>query len=314
MLTTDRFFHGHDKQTAFFEGWYHKHQIGEEAYAFIPGLSIQEDGTKEVFIQVINHEGAHYFSFPETDFQVSEEERKVTIGDNIFSEAGIQVSLKNNDLQVQGAVKYNDHKPIQRTRYAPSIMGPFSYLSFMECYHGVLSMSHTLEGTLYWNEEPIDFTNGIGYLEKDWGTSFPAAYIWVQCNSFDAPDVRFFFSAADIPFAGFAFLGTICVLQVGSQEYRFATYHGAKIHDVKRTEDRLVIHLKQKQWLLTIEVLTKEGHSLLAPSIGQMNRIIRESASTEITLTLLENGQEILRQTGKSAGFEEVGNLRGFHY
>lgn len=167
MLTTDRFFHGHDKQTAFFEGWYHKHQIGEEVYAFIPGLSIQEDGTKEVFIQVINHEGAHYFSFPETDFQVSEEERKVTIGDNIFSEAGIQVSLKNNDLQVQGAVKYNDHKPIQRTRYAPSIMGPFSYLSFMECYHGVLSMSHTLEGTLYWNEEPIDFTNGIGYLEKD---------------------------------------------------------------------------------------------------------------------------------------------------
>ena len=96
MLTTDRFFHGHDKQTAFFEGWYHKHQIGEEVYAFIPGLSIQEDGTKEVFIQVINHEGAHYFSFPETDFQVSEEERKVTIGDNIFSEAGIQVSLKNN--------------------------------------------------------------------------------------------------------------------------------------------------------------------------------------------------------------------------
>ena len=45
-----------------------------------------------------------------------------------------------------------------------------------------------------------------------------------------------------------------------------------------------------------------------------MNRIIRESASTEITLTLLENGQEILRQTGMSAGFEEVANLRGFHY
>ena len=75
-----------------------------------------------------------------------------------------------------------------------------------------------------------------------------------------------------------------------------------------------MIHLKQKQWLLTIEVLTKEGHSLLAPSIGQMNRIIRESASTEIALTLLENGQEILRQTGTSAGFEEVANLRGFHY
>ena len=57
-------------------------------------------------------------------------------------------------------------------------MGPFSYLSFMECYHGILSMKHSLEGTLSWNGQLIDFTNGIGYLEKDWGSSFPCNPIY----------------------------------------------------------------------------------------------------------------------------------------
>ena len=34
----------------------------------------------------------------------------------------------------------------------------------------------------------------------------------------------------------------------------------------------------------------------MAPTDGVMNRIIRESASTEILLTLIENGQTIFRQ------------------
>ena len=52
----------------------------------------------------------------------------------------------------------------------------------------------------------------------------------------------------------------------------------------------------------------------MAPTDGVMNRIIRESASTEILLTLIENGQTIFRQTGFSAGFEESGIVRGYTY
>ena len=79
---------------------------------------------------------------------------------------------------------------------------------------------------------------------KDWGTSFPAAYIWVQCNSFDAPDVRFFSPQPTFPLLVLLFGNDLCS---ASRQPRisFATYHGAKIHDVKRTEDRLVIQLKQ---------------------------------------------------------------------
>ncbi|WP_342668655.1 tocopherol cyclase family protein [endosymbiont 'TC1' of Trimyema compressum] len=29
-------------------------------------------------------------------------------------------------------------------------------------------------------------------LEKDWGRSFPSAYIWIQCNVFPTENVSFF--------------------------------------------------------------------------------------------------------------------------
>ena len=313
-ITTDLFFHGNTKKAAFFEGWYFKHQIGDEVYAFIPGLSIESDGRKQPFIQVISHEGSHYFPFSEAEFSAAEDQLLIKIGENYFSEQGISLSLESTELSVKGTLTYGAFHPISRSRYAPSIMGPFSYLSFMECYHGILSMAHSLSGTLLWNEQSLDFSEGIGYLEKDWGTSFPAAYLWAQCNQFEAPDVRFFFSAADIPFLGTAFLGIISVLQIGDKEYRLATYYGARLDSVTRKQGQLVIIVRQKGLELTIEVAEKEGHSLMAPTDGVMNRIIRESASTEILLTLIENGQTIFRQTGFSAGFEESGIVRGYTY
>ena len=43
----------------------------------------------------------------------------------------------------------------------------------MECYHGIVSMDHTVNGLIEINNEKIDFSEGRGYIEKDWGRSFP---------------------------------------------------------------------------------------------------------------------------------------------
>ena len=51
-------------------------------------------------------------------------------------------------------------------------MGPFSFVPLMECYHGILSMNHSLKGTLSFQGENLLFTGGKGYIEKDWGHSF----------------------------------------------------------------------------------------------------------------------------------------------
>ena len=51
-------------------------------------------------------------------------------------------------------------------------MGPFSYLPLMECYHGILSMDHNISGSIDYNDQTIDFNEGRGYIEKDYGKSF----------------------------------------------------------------------------------------------------------------------------------------------
>lgn len=90
--------------------------------------------------------------------------------------------------------------------------------------------------------------------------------------------------------------------------------YGAKILSIVQEKDYLVITIKQQQLKLTLAVLQKDGHPLMAPHKGLMNRVIREKASTEIYVTLQKNNETLLEQKGIAAGFEEVDHLHGFTY
>ncbi|MEO1769576.1 tocopherol cyclase family protein [Candidatus Enterococcus ferrettii] len=315
-LTTDIYYHGEEKKHSFFEGWYLKHQVDQHAYAFIPGISIEKDGSKHPFIQIIHDESSHVIHFSEDEFFAEKDRFYVRIGNNVFGEEGISLDIQDEkeNLFISGQLTYGPFSPIQRSKFSPSIMGPFSYLSFMECYHGILSMSHSLQGSLQWNDQRIDFSRGTGYIEKDWGTSFPKAYIWSQSNEFQPKDAQFFFSLADIPFIGFEFLGLICVLVIDGKEYRIATYYGGKVDSITRDNEQLSIILKQKNRVLKIMVDSKFGHDLMAPSQGEMNRIIRENANTTINIELTEQGKQLFKGEGRMAGFEEVGQVGSFKY
>ena len=119
-------------------------------------------------------------------------------------------------------------------------MGIFSWMPFLECSHGVLSFDHTLSGSFEVSsqtEKPektrrIDFNNGKGYTEKDWGVTFPSSYIWLQSNHFDSDKtISVFASVANVPAPynlPFSFKGYIAALQLGSDLYRFTTYLGSR--------------------------------------------------------------------------------------
>ena len=59
-----------------------------------------------------------------------------------------------------------------------------AFASFMECNHAILSMQNRIDGLVNVNHNKISFNNSIGYIEKDWGCSFPKSYIWCQGNHF----------------------------------------------------------------------------------------------------------------------------------
>lgn len=155
MISTDKYFQGEQRKYPFFEGWYFKQQIEKDVYAFIPGYSVGEDGLKYPFIQVINHEHSEMFYFEPQDLWIKEDQLFVKIGTNVFSEKGLSLSLKGPNLTIQGTITFGDFTVLNKSTYAPSIMGPFSYLSIMECYHGILSMRHSLMELWYGMEKSL---------------------------------------------------------------------------------------------------------------------------------------------------------------
>ena len=182
----------------YFLGWYFKCQSEQETIAVIPALH-KANGKKSCSIQLITRRASWSLSFPDAPFP--RRKLEITIGENRFSAAGIELHLHGEGLHAEGSLRFGPFSPL---RY--DIMGPFCCLPFMECRHSIRSMLHTVNGALQINDVPYLFQNAVGYLEGDRGRSFPRAYIWTQCCF---PEGSLVLCVAEIPLAGFRFTGVI---------------------------------------------------------------------------------------------------------
>ncbi|MDO5400771.1 MAG: tocopherol cyclase family protein [Eubacteriales bacterium] len=265
-----------------FEGWYFKHQKGQTMLAFIPGQA--QDGA---FLQMLWPRGSRRFHFP----QLQIDGAALRAGACRFSGEGCHVELPG----VRGDIAYGPLTPL-----ASDIMGPFRFFP-MECRHGVLSMAHSLTGSVTIDGKTYSFDGGTGYWEKDSGLSFPRSYLWVQCNTFPEP-CAMMASVAEVPFLGLRFRGCICAVLYRGREYRFATYRGVRI--LAATRERL--SLVQGSLRLDLRMMPTPGHPLLSPAAGKMSVTVRECCNASLHMRLWENGRLILDQRSNEAAYEFI--------
>ncbi len=258
-------FHGKNKIFSFFEGWYFKHENNNETICFIPGISIDKYGRKKAFIQIITNENSYNIDYPYKQFKVHKNKFCIKIGNNIFSKKGIKIDINNEDISIKGKLLYGKFTPIEY-----DIMGIFKLIPFMECNHGIISLNHSVIGTLNINNKNVTFNTG--YIEKDWGHSFPKKYLWLQCNNFQEENTSIMVSIAQIPLLGLKFEGCICVVYYKGKEYRLATYEGV---ESQYTNNRIV--LKQDEYCLDIKFKDDLSHELFAPKNGGMSTKVSES-------------------------------------
>jgi hypothetical protein len=283
---------GNSAMRGHFEGRYYKHQTkfsndgGINSLAIIPGRA--SDGA---FIFVVADKESYHISFPLTEYQKCDGELR--IGGNIFSSDGISLDIQSPEISLSGELVYTNPTPIRG-----DIMGPFRFFP-MECRHGIISMSHLLQGAVILNGETSDFGGGKGYIESDSGRSFPTGYTWIQCNAFDA-DCSIMASVARIPFYGLRFWGCICVVWLNGKEYRLATYRGVKIIRCERG----IIELKQGKYRLSISIDERGGHKLPAPQFGKMSRFIRETLSCPAHFQFTEGDKCLFEGKSDFASYE----------
>jgi len=303
-------FQGNLHKKNYFEGWYYKmvSADGNCSVALIPGISLTKQHS-HAFIQVfVTYNGADlktiYAEFDKNSFIASEFPFALNIQNNTFTENGVDISILHKDVNIQGKVNFSNNTKIETSLLFPSIMGYFSFFTFMECYHGIVSMNHQLDGSLTIDGTPVNFSGGKGYIEKDWGKSFPREYVWMQSNHFENSSTSFMFSEAVIPFKVFRFNGLIVNLIVNGIEYRFATYNGSRVIAKVIKSNSVRYEIVKGSLKLCLEAHNDKTISLASPKNGAMVQSIKEGLSGEIKLQLFANNKLIYADTGTHAGLE----------
>lgn len=302
-------YHGWGKSKRFFEGWYYKvvSENQRHAVAIIPGIAMDENGKKQAFIQILDGKNLNstYHRFNSEEFQPTPKIHSLKIENNFFSQKKVILNLP----EIKGELIFDNLSPWPSGIFSPGIMGPFSFVPFMECYHGILSMNHSINGTLMLKGKTLSFDKGRGYMEKDWGHSFPEGYIWIQSNHFSKKETSIKISVAKIPWLKSSFIGFIAGLMIEGRLIQFTTYNRTILENCSVNQKEVRIVMENKNYKLSIVAQREKGTSLAAPISGFMNGRIEESMNAEIHVVLFDkkNNNKILDDTGLSAGIEVAG-------
>lgn len=307
-------FHGSGVSSSYFEGWYVKLVSADltQRWAVIPGVFLGQSGGDEAFVQVLDGATGRswYIRYDVEDFWAAEGRFDVRVGPNRFAPDGVTLDLPDGLLA--GRVDFTtpfDPWPVTPT--APGIMGWYGLVPFMECYHGIVSFGHSLDGTLVSEGARLDFASGRGYMEKDWGKAFPAGYVWMHSNHFAArPGTSLIASVALIPWLRSSFRGFIVGLRTPDRLRRWATYTGAKEELLEVDDAEVRWRLAGPDGRLTLTATRRKGALLHAPLRTSMHRRVEETLDASIRVRLEElDGRVVMDEVGECGGLEVFGDL-----
>lgn len=303
-------FQGNLKKKNYFEGWYYKHVSRDlqHVLSIIPGVSLN-DTDSHAFIQILNGATGEsdYIRYPLSDFSWKRDRLFIKLGKSCFTDSYITLDINKPDLVIKGKIKYEKITKYPSSIISPGIMGWYSFVPFMECRHGIVSVTHELTGTICLNQSHINFSKGKGYIEKDWGTSFPECWIWIQANNFHDHNTSFSFSVAKIPWRGRFFMGFIAYLYYQRKFYLFSTYNNSEIKEISHTGNSVFIVISNKKNSLNIRSTKSKTGVLKAPVEGHMTGTIRESIDSDVSIVLYDNDNKpVYTDSSRRAGLEVV--------
>lgn len=306
LLRNPILFQGWNKSNTYFEGWYYKIVEPEIplAMAIIPGVSMVDPSDHHAFIQVIDgiRCTSQYHTYPLESFKAHSDQLEIRIDDNLFSETSLKLFLPQLKCDLTCT---NWHK-LPRKWNRPGIMGWYSYIPTMQCYHGLGSMHHEWSGLLQIEQKDKELINAKGYVEKDWGNSFPKSWIWCQCNTFDHETaLSVFVSVAHIPWRQHFFIGFLGAILINGKIEVFATYTGAK-RITTLDEESVVVSFTKGAKYLKVKALHAPGADLRSPIEGAMRGKVNESIGATVELQY-SDGHTTINSRGVYAGLEVAG-------
>jgi hypothetical protein len=299
---------GFNKPAAF-EGWFSKidDQENDLMLSVIWGYSTHAT-SKHAFLQ-FTHSLEHktlYIRYPLEQMQWQEHPFVLKIGNNLLSEQEMQLDFEMDGVRVQGSFSFGNLTPIRTSFLKPNIMGWLTYFP-NECNHSIISMYHTVNGKFSLGERSWDIQHADGYMEKDWGTSFPKEYVWLHANGWKSSGVVF--SYATVPVLGQFAKGFFLVLHHEGEEYRFSSIEGARMLQFDVTKDSFRARIGKGALRIELFAKQKNPAALASPNQGEMRDYIKESLDGRVEISMTKGSSELIRLVSDRASIDVHFNL-----
>lgn len=210
-----------------YEGYYARLSLPDEGESLaIIGAMARSDAGTEVYAILLDGRAAKrtLVRFAADDYALDSSRTDARFGTVTLSPDRIEGTVGDTTLALRLAGR--ERWPgLFRSPLGPGLLAPG-----LESYWHAASIAGTWRGTLVRGGTERRIDGAPGYVEKTWGSSFPARWTWLHAHTFDRPGVAVAASRAPAKLFGVLPLKAgVLALRDGSRTLTFATYAGDRV-------------------------------------------------------------------------------------
>ncbi|MEB3161404.1 MAG: tocopherol cyclase family protein [Synechocystis sp.] len=198
----------------------------------------------------------------------------------------------------------NYHRPAQATA------GWLSFLPLFDPGWQVLLAKGRAAGWIEWQSQKYQFTHAIAYAEKNWGTSFPSRWFWVQANDFaDVPSLSVTAAAGERLVLGQREEVGLIGIHWRGRFYEFAPWTGKIRWQVSRWGRWELQGTNSNFWVILEGKTDQAGTWVYTPTAKGLQLNCRDTTQGILRLRLGHHYHGLMVDTQtKTAGLEVGGN------
>ncbi len=289
------------ERNKFFEGWFQKvySKSHKASFILIYGYATHNSDDEFGFLQIlIPNQTPEIVYFPKNEVACDIEQHIFHMGKNLLTTELIRIDINGLSIEL-------NLKNTQPFRTFKNSMGYTYFIPNLPCYHSVLNTVQSVSGEIQHNGVRYMLDHEMGYLEKNWGTTFPESYFWVHAIDPNNPAISLLFSRAKIVWLGKTYIKHVGYLRFDGQQIELRALKNFSVSNSNISPENRSIQIRSAS--AQIDLALGYGREVLfkGPKDGALSRSIAHQTDARIKVSLTyENRSQQFQMVGN---FEDVG-------
>jgi tocopherol cyclase len=291
------------ERNKFFEGWFQKvySKAHKASFILIYGYATHNSDDAFGFLQIlIPNQTPEIVYFPKNEVSCDIEQHIFRMGKNLLTTELIRI--ETNGLSIKLNLKNTD--PFRTFKNS---MGYTYFIPNLPCYHSVLNSAQSVSGEIKHQGKCYTLDHEMGYLEKNWGTTFPESYFWVHAIDPNNPAISLLFSRAKIVWLGKTYIKHVGYLRFDGQQIELRALKNVTVSNSNMSPENRIVQIRSAS--AQLDLALEFGREVLfkGPKDGALSRMIAHQTDARIKVSLTyENRSQQFQLVGN---FEDIGSF-----